>query len=144
MSADRPMLGRRTCLDANLYIYTFEGIETYRTKIAGLLAAINRQGVRVVASELLFTELLPCPMKEGRQDLIERYLELFRNTRRFHLAPVDRRVILRSFHCGRISVCAQWTPCIWRPRSSTTARPSSPTTSASPGWTGSAYSPLLV
>ena len=52
----------------------------------------------MVASELLFTELLPRPMKEGRQDLIERYLELFRSTRRIHLAPVDRRVILRSVH----------------------------------------------
>ena len=98
MSADRPMLGRRTCLDANLYIYTFEGIETYRTKMAELLAAINRQGVRVIASELLFTELLPRPMKDGRQDMVERYLELFRSTRRIHLAPVDRRVILRSVH----------------------------------------------
>ena len=28
MSADRPTLGRRTCLDANLYIYAFESIET--------------------------------------------------------------------------------------------------------------------
>ena len=66
--------------------------------MAELLAAIDRQGVRVIASELLFTELLPRPMKDGRQDLIERYLELFRNTRRFHLVPVDRRVILCSFH----------------------------------------------
>ena len=92
------MLGRRTCLDANLYIYTFEGIETYRTKMAELLAAIDRQGVRVIASELLFTELLPRPMKDGRQYMVESYLELFRSTPRFHLAPVDRRVILRSFH----------------------------------------------
>ena len=98
MSADRPMLGRRIYLDANLYIYAFEGIETYRTRMAGLLAAIDRQGIRVVASELLFTELLPRPMKEGRQDLAERYLDLFRSTRHIHLAPVDCRVILRSVH----------------------------------------------
>ena len=98
MSADRPTLGRRTYLDANLYIYAFEGIDTYRMRMAGLLAAIDRQGVRVVASELLLTELLPRPMKDGRQDLVDRYLELFQSTRRFHLAPVDRRVILRSVH----------------------------------------------
>ena len=98
MSSDRPMLGRRTYLDANLYIYAFEDINTYRMRMAGLLAAIDRQGVRVVASELLFTELLPRPMKDGRQDLVEQYLELFRSTRHIHLAPVDRRVILRSVH----------------------------------------------
>ena len=98
MSADWPVLGRRTYLDANLYIYVFEGIETYRTRMAGLLAAIDRQDASVVASELLFTELLPRPMKDGRQDLVERYLELFSRTPRIHLVPVDRRVILRSVH----------------------------------------------
>ena len=96
MSVDWPVLGRRTYLDANLYIYVFEGIETYRTRMAGLLAEIDRQDTSVIASELLFTELLPRPMKDGRQDLVERYLELFRSTPRIHLAPVDRRVILRS------------------------------------------------
>ena len=98
MSADRSMLGRRTYLDANLYIYALEGIETYRATMAGLLAAIDRQDVSVIASELLFTELLPRPMKDGRQDLVERYLELFSRTPRIHLVPVDRRVILRSVH----------------------------------------------
>ena len=37
-------------------------------------------------------------MKDGRQDLVERYLELFSRTPRIRLAPVDRRVILRSVH----------------------------------------------
>ena len=37
-------------------------------------------------------------MKEGRQDLVERYLELLRSTPRIHLAPVDHRVILHSVH----------------------------------------------
>ena len=41
MSSDQPLLGRRTCLDANLYIYAFEDIETYRMKMAGLLAATS-------------------------------------------------------------------------------------------------------
>ena len=41
MSADRLALGRRTYLDTNLYIYTFEGIETYRARMAGLLAATS-------------------------------------------------------------------------------------------------------
>ena len=98
MSADWPALGRRTCLDANLYIYALEGVETHRAAVAGLLAAIDRQAVSVVASELLFTELLPRPMKDGRQDLVERCLELFSRTPRIHLVPVDRRVILRSVH----------------------------------------------
>lgn len=98
MSVDRSALGRRTYLDANLYIYAFEGIETHRRRMVELLAAIDRQEIVVVASELLFTELLPRPIKERRQDLVERYLELIRRTPRIHLVPVDRQVILRSVH----------------------------------------------
>ena len=42
--------------------------------MAGLLAAIDRQDTTVIASELLFTELLPRPVREGRHDLVERYV----------------------------------------------------------------------
>ena len=41
MRADRPVLGRRIYLDTNLYIYTFEGIETYRMRMAGLLVSTS-------------------------------------------------------------------------------------------------------
>ena len=98
MSTGVPMLGRRTYLDTNLYIYVFEGIETYRTRMVELLSAIDREDVTVIASELLFTEILPRPVKDGRQDLVERYLDLIRRTPRISLVPVDRSVILRSVH----------------------------------------------
>ncbi len=98
MSTGGPMLGRRTYLDTNLYIYVFEGIETYRTRMVELLSAIDREDATVIASELLFTEILPRPVKDGRQDLVERYLDLIRKTPRISLVPVDRSVILRSVH----------------------------------------------
>ena len=98
MSTAGLMLGRRIYLDTNLYIYVFEGIETYRTRMVELLSAIDSQNATVIASELLFTELLPRPVKNGRQDLVERYLELIRETPRINPVPVDRSVILRSVH----------------------------------------------
>ena len=98
MSVGRAALGRRIYLDANLYIYAFEGIETHRRRMVELLAEIDRQDVVVVASELLFTEILPRPVRERREDLVERYLELVRRTPRIHLVPVGRPVILRSVH----------------------------------------------
>lgn len=98
MSVRRLALGGRTYLDANLYIYAFEGIETHRKRMADLLAAIDRQQTTVIASELLFTEVLPRPVREGRHDLVERYLDLFRGTSRIHLVPVDRPAVLRSVH----------------------------------------------
>ena len=98
MSTGAPELGQRIYLDSNLYIYIFEGVEMHRTRMLELLSAIDSRDVVVIASELLFTEILPRPVKEGRQDLVERYLDLIRNTPRIHLVPVDRSVILRSVH----------------------------------------------
>ena len=98
MSVKRFAIGSRTYLDANVYIYAFEGIDAYRRTMAELLAAIDEQDAVVVASELLFTELLPRPIREGRHDLVERYMELIQRAPRIRLAPVDRSVILRSVH----------------------------------------------
>ena len=98
MSTGAPVLGQRVYLDSNLYIYVFEGVETYRTRMAELLSVIDSRDIVVIASELLFTEILPRPVKEGRQDLVERYLDLVRNTPRIQLVSVDRSVILRSVH----------------------------------------------
>ena len=98
MSTGAPVLGQRVYLDSNLYIYVFEGVETYRTRMVELLSVIDSRDIVVIASELLFTEILPRPVKEGRQDLAERYLDLVRNTPRIHLVSVDRPVILRSVH----------------------------------------------
>lgn len=98
MSTGAPVLGQRVYLDSNLYIYLFEGVETCRTRMVGLLSAIDSRDIVVIASELLFTEILPRPVKEGRQDLVERCLDLVRNTPRINLVPVDRPVILRSVH----------------------------------------------
>ena len=98
MSTGAPVLGQRVYLDSNLYIYVFEGVETYRTRMVELLSVIDSRDIVVIASELLFTEILPRPVKEGRQDLVERYLDLVRNTPRIHLVSVDRSVILRSVH----------------------------------------------
>ena len=98
MSTGGSLLGQRIYLDANPYIYMFEGVETYRTRMVELLSVIDRQDIAVIASELLFTEILPRPVKDGRQERVERYLDLLRNTPRIELVPVDPSVILRSVH----------------------------------------------
>lgn len=89
-------LGRRVYLDTNLYIYLFEGIAAYRELMVELTAEIDRRDIAVVASELIFVELLPRPLREGRRDLVADYLELMQRTPRITLAPADRRVILRA------------------------------------------------
>lgn len=98
MTSPPPRLGQRIYLDTNLYIYLFEGIEEYRRPMADLTAEIDRQDVVVVASESIFLELLPRPVREGGRRLVEGYLELMQRTPRINLVPVDRRVILRAVH----------------------------------------------
>ncbi len=91
-------LGRRTYLDANLYIYIFEGIPQHRRLMAGLVAEIDRQDVTVIASELTLVEILPRPVRDGRHRLVASYLELLQRTPRITLAPVDRGVMERAVH----------------------------------------------
>lgn len=66
--------------------------------MADLTAEIDRRDIAVIASELIFTELLPRPVRDGRHELVEGYLELIQRTPRIRLVPVDRRVILRAVH----------------------------------------------
>ena len=75
-------MGSRVYLDANLYIYLFEGLEEHRRSLADLTAEIDRLDVAVIASELIFTELLPRPVRDGRHELVEAYLELMQRTPR--------------------------------------------------------------
>lgn len=98
MTPPDALLGSRVYLDTNLYIYLFEGVETYRQLMASLAAEIDRRDIAVIASELIFTELLPRPVREGRSRLVAGYLELLQQTPRITLAPVDRQVILRAVH----------------------------------------------
>ena len=92
----RPHLlpGSRVYLDTNL----FEGVEPYRQLMAELSTEIDRRDIAVIASELIFTELLLRPVREGRRERVADYLQLVQRTPRITLVPVDRRVILRSVH----------------------------------------------
>lgn len=51
-------------LDANLYIYLFEGTEPCRERMTRLTPEIDRRLLTVIASELMFVELLPRPRRE--------------------------------------------------------------------------------
>ena len=96
MTASGLALGRRTYLDANLYIYLFEGVPAYRRLMADLVAEIDQQDISVIASELTLVEILPSPVREGQRRLVASYLDLMQRTPRFTLVQVDRRVVERA------------------------------------------------
>ncbi len=90
------LLGPKLYLDANLYIYLFEGAEPHRERMTRLAAEIDLRQLAVIASELMFVELLPRPLREGRRDLVERYFDLMQRTPSIVLAPVTRPVVLQA------------------------------------------------
>ena len=96
MTTSGVALGRRTYLDANLYIYLFEGVPVYRRLMADLVGEIDQQDISVIASELTLVEILPSPVRERQRGLVASYLELMQRTPRFTLVQVDRRVIERA------------------------------------------------
>lgn len=88
--------GSRIYLDANIYIYGFEGIVEQRDVITALFEEIERKQVTIIASLLLFPELLAKPLREGQTALANQYEEFLRHTDRVALTSVSDEIVLRS------------------------------------------------
>lgn len=87
------IIGSSPYLDANLYIYAFEGFADIRATLLPLLDYLGRADVEVTGSELLIPELLTKPMALDDQELIDRYMDFFDVPGSVTLIPVSRPVL---------------------------------------------------
>lgn len=87
------IIGPSPYLDANLYIYAFEGFVDVRATLLPLLDYLGRADVEVTGSELLIPELLTKPMALDDQELIDRYMDFFDAPGSVTLIPVSRPVL---------------------------------------------------
>ena len=87
------IIGPSPYLDANLYIYAFEGFADIRSTLLPLLDYLGRADVEVAGSELLIPELLTKPMALDDQALIDRYMDFFDTPGSVTLIPVSRAIL---------------------------------------------------
>lgn len=87
------MIGHAPYLDANVYIYAFEGFADKRATLLPLLDFLGQKDIEVTGSELLLPELLTKPMALDDQELIDRYLDFFDAPGSTTLVPVTRAIL---------------------------------------------------
>ena len=70
----------RIFFDTNVFIYMFEGLEPYRTRMLEIRRRMLERGDRIVTSAMTLGELLVKPTKLGQASLIEQYDRAVRST----------------------------------------------------------------
>jgi predicted nucleic acid-binding protein len=71
---------RRIFFDTNLFIYLFEGLEPYRTRMFEIRKRMLERGDRIVTSAMTLGEVLVKPTKMAQTSLIEQYDRAIRST----------------------------------------------------------------
>ncbi len=88
--------GRTTYLDANVFIYAFEGHADFAAPLQHLFGAAARKALPAVTSELTLAEVLVRPFREGRADLAELYFRRLRPQGGLTVVPVSRTVLIEA------------------------------------------------
>ncbi len=95
---------RRIFFDTNLFIYMFEGLEPFRSRMLDIRKRMIERGDRIVTSAMTMGEVLVKPTKLGQTSLIEQYDRAIRSTSEvlsFDVSAAWRYATLRATHTLR-------------------------------------------
>lgn len=95
---------RRIFFDTNLFIYMFEGLEPYRTRMVEIRKRMLERGDRLITSAMTLGEVLVKPTKLGQASLIQQYDLAIRSTSEvvsFDASVAWRYASLRATHAIR-------------------------------------------
>lgn len=90
--------------DTNLFIYMFEGLEPYRSRMLEIRKRMLDRGDRIITSAMTLGEVLVKPTKLGQTSLIEQYDRAIRSTAQvvsFDPSVAWRYASLRATHTLR-------------------------------------------
>lgn len=80
-------------VDTMLFVYHFEGNERFGPAAGRLLQAAEDGRCRLVASVLALLEVLVVPKRHGKDDLCQRYRDLFESFPNLSLVPIECEVV---------------------------------------------------
>jgi predicted nucleic acid-binding protein len=90
--------------DTMLFIYMFEGVEPFRSRMLEIRKRMVERGDRIVTSAMTLGEVLVRPTKQGQTSLIEQYDRAIRATSQvvaFDASVAWRYASLRATHTIR-------------------------------------------
>ncbi len=73
------LAGKKVYLDSNVFIYTIENVDPWAARTVEVLAAIDKDELAAVTSELSLAEALVKPFQLDNQQAIEAYRAIFQN-----------------------------------------------------------------
>ncbi len=100
----------RVFFDTNLFIYMFEGVEPYRSRMLEIRKRMMERGDRIVTSSMTLGEVLVRPTKLGQTSLIEQYDHAIRTASQvvsFDSSVAWRYASLRATHTLRAADAIQ-------------------------------------
>lgn len=89
-------LSGRIYLDTNIFIYALEGYPTFRTALATLFDALDRQELTAVTSELTLAEALVKPFLDRSVEREAAYLRMLQSSASLQMLPVNRDVLVAA------------------------------------------------
>jgi len=83
---------RRIAVDANVFIYLFEGSGTLSKVAAVVLDAVSSGRTTGVAATITLTEVVVGPVRAGEDTMAERYLDAIRSIDNLHIVPLTAEI----------------------------------------------------
>ncbi len=88
--------GRTVYLDANVFIYTTEGLPAYAKPLTAISEMMEVGELKAVTSELTLAEVLTKPIADGDDELVKTYKETVETSEGLLVVPVSRAVLIAA------------------------------------------------
>ena len=88
--------GRKVYLDANIFIYTLEGMEPWADLLSDVFAGLTAGKLSAVTSSLSLSECLVLPFKHKKNELVAVYREALLPSHYLTTVPIDDRVLISA------------------------------------------------
>lgn len=95
MGLKKRLKGARIYFDTNIFIYMLEGNRELSKPIDILQKGLQAQDFSVHSSELVFTEILPPLVRDGKTKIIKLTVS-FLSQRIFNISPIDRDISIQA------------------------------------------------
>ena len=88
--------GRRTYLDANVFIYALDAYAPFVSDLTDLFSAVERMTLPAITCELTLAELLVKPFRDNDAETEQRCRAALQERRGLTVVPIDLNVLVES------------------------------------------------
>ena len=88
--------GRKVYLDANIFIYTLEGVEPWAKLLTDVFTGLTLGEFSTVTSNLSLSECLVLPFKQNKNELVAVYREALLPSHYLTIAPINDHILISA------------------------------------------------